>query len=266
MKGSPRAAVLMYHRLSARAFDPIEGDYVVPRETFEQQMRMLVLERRPVASIEDVLSGRFAHRSVALTFDDGCDTDLTVALPVLSALSLPAAFFVNPGTIGQGGYLTWAGLRELAAAGMHIGSHGLDHTLLDGLSEAELERQLVVSKELLESHLGAGVNTLALPGGSGGERACRFAQRHGYRAVFGSQPGLIGGGPLPAVIPRFPVRQGGLRRFRAIVDQDVGLRMRHAVRYGTLGLMRAVVGRNTYFRMRARWLRSDPQNTPRRRG
>jgi peptidoglycan/xylan/chitin deacetylase (PgdA/CDA1 family) len=246
--------VLMYHRLSHTPLDPSEGDYVVPPETFEAQMRMLRKQRVPVVSIDDLLAGRLTEHSVALTFDDGCDTDRTVALPILTALDMPAGFFVNPGRIGQKGYLTWEGLREIKGAGMHVGSHGLDHTLLDDLPPRDLENQLSASKRLLEAELGGEVLTLALPGGSGGERACRLARELGYRTVFGSKPGMVRPGPLPLALPRYPVREGSLEQFRTIVAQGLGLRLRFALRHEVLRLARASMGDKAYVRLRERWL------------
>ena len=75
----------------------------------------------------------------------GCSPDLrrrqrdgpSVALPLL-AEQLTATFFVSPALIGRPGYLGWAGVRELAQAGMTIGAHGLDHTLLSRLSDDQL--------------------------------------------------------------------------------------------------------------------------------
>ena len=112
-------------------------------------------------------------------------TDKTV--DALMKLELPAAFFVNPSRIGQPGRLSWPQLEELAATGMRVGSHGLDHTLLDGLSRAEVERQLGVSKQILQQRLNTRIDTLSLPGGTGGRLAVEVAHELGYRLVLGER-------------------------------------------------------------------------------
>src|SRR5439155_691130 len=78
----PRTTILMYHRVGV-APNIEEGDYVVPTALFEDQMRLLAAHHRPVVSLVDVAEGRYPDRSVALTFDDGCDTDATLVAPAL---------------------------------------------------------------------------------------------------------------------------------------------------------------------------------------
>ena len=83
LEGQGRAAILMYHRLSATVFDAGDGDYVLTPASFAQQMRLLAAEGRTVVSLPALLRGACPERSVVLTFDDGSDTDFTVALPIL---------------------------------------------------------------------------------------------------------------------------------------------------------------------------------------
>ena len=64
---------------------------------------------------------------IEITFDDGNASDTEVALPLLRDRDLTASFFVCAGRIGEDGYLDAAAIRELAAAGMGIGSHGWSH-------------------------------------------------------------------------------------------------------------------------------------------
>jgi peptidoglycan/xylan/chitin deacetylase (PgdA/CDA1 family) len=246
-----RAAVLMYHRVGL-PFEPEEGDYALPPKSFERQMELLASQRRAVVSLPALAAGTFRDGSVALTFDDGCETDATVVLPVLSALGFAAAFFINPGRLGRAGRLSWRQVEALAAAGMQIGSHGLDHTLLDGLPAPELERQLAFSKSLLEERLGREVDALSLPGGTGGRRALAMARALGYRLVLGSQPGLVRSWAVPSLFPRYAIRSGlGLDGFRALVEQRAAFRLAQALRHGALHLLRAGLGQDAYARWRA---------------
>jgi peptidoglycan/xylan/chitin deacetylase (PgdA/CDA1 family) len=85
----------------------------------ERQLRVLSLVF-PVVPLEDVVSGRGKNgrARVALTFDDGLRSNVTVAYPILQKLGLGATFFVCPGLIERGAWL-WnhearARLRTLA--------------------------------------------------------------------------------------------------------------------------------------------------------
>ena len=253
MSASPRAVVLMYHRLDPQAARPEEGDYVLPRPLFERQIAWLVASARPVVPLARLVAGEFEDGAVVLTFDDGCDTDASVALPRLLETGFPATFFVNPATLGQRGRLGWPEVDRLATAGMRIGSHGLDHTLLDGLAPGEIERQLEVSRRLLEQRLQMEVDALSLPGGSGGRAAVEIARQLGYRIVLGSRPGRVRRGRIHLPLPRYAVRRGhGFHGFRAIVQQRLGFRILQAGRHRMLGLVRIALGTHTY----ARWAES----------
>ena len=222
----PAAVILMYHRVAEAPPDAVEGDYVLPVPLFEAQMRWLAASGRPVIPLAAAVARR-PGPSVVLTFDDGCDSDATVAAPLLAELGLPATFFVCPARIGTPGYLSWDELRGIAARGFEVGSHGLDHALLGDLAESDLRRQLVESKRWLEEGLGRRVDALSLPGGSGGGRARSAAREAGYSLVVGSRPALLRGVDAEAVLPRFAIRRGqGLEGFRAAVEQRSLFRLR----------------------------------------
>jgi len=254
-----RATILMYHRVG-EGFAAEEGDYALPAAVFEEQMRLLADPPRSVVSLEALAEGRYPDRSVALTFDDGCESDATVAAPLLRAHGFPAAFFVNPARVGQPGRLSWAQLSALADDAFLVGSHGLDHTLLEGLSPTELEEQLAGSKRWLEERLARPVEALALPGGSGGERVRRAAERAGYRLVLGSRPGVVRGSAAFGIQPRLPVRRGyDLSRFTAAIDQRPLSRLRLGLRYRVLEAGRCLLGARAYGRLRMLWLRRSEQ-------
>lgn len=247
----------MYHRLSEKPHDAVEGDYVISPAAFGQQMAHLAAQGRHVADVRALLGGPCPRLSVVLTFDDGCDTDFTVALPILRKARFPAAFFVNPAHLDRAGYLSWRQLGQLAEAGMLVGSHGLDHQLLDGLGPAELAEQLGGSKRALERGLGTTIDTLSLPGGSGGARAIQAARDAGYRIILGSRPGLVHPPSLPAVLPRFALRRSrGIEEFQALVEQRWSVRAAQVVRYGLTRAVRTALGARRYESLRAGLLKT----------
>ena len=250
---SASAVILMYHRVRLEGAQPVEGDYALSTEQFTLHIRRLAESGRPVVPLDRVWSGLPPGRSVILTFDDGYDTDAEVALPVLKEFGLQAAFFVNPSLVGQPGHLDWPGVRRLFEGGMKIGSHGLDHTLLDGLALTELERQLGESRRVLEDQLGGVVDTLSLPGGSGGQRAVETAARLGYRAVLGSRPGRVVEPAAGRALPRFAVRRGhGPDRIAALANQSSRTIAAARLRYAAMQALVRVLGASTKDRVRDR--------------
>jgi peptidoglycan/xylan/chitin deacetylase (PgdA/CDA1 family) len=266
-----RALILMYHRLSDELpLDREEWVYTVPPAWFVEQVDRLRERTAPVVALATLTDGRYPDRSVVLTFDDGCDTDATVALPVLKAAGFPATFFLNPALLGSPGRMSWEQVEALLEAGMEVGSHGLDHTLLDELSDEELQRQLEGSKEMLEGRLGRAVEALSLPGGSGGRRAVRIAFASGYRLVLGSAPGRLSGSPRARALPRVALRRGeSLEQVAPLFEQRRSALLQQALRYRAAWLARSVLGRGGYKRAKewifGRWFAPRPRPTGRPR-
>ena len=63
-------------------------------------------------SVGQALQG-VAGSGVVITFDDGCETDLLMAGPLLHEHGMGATFYVTTGFVGKKGYLTVQQLREL---------------------------------------------------------------------------------------------------------------------------------------------------------
>jgi peptidoglycan/xylan/chitin deacetylase (PgdA/CDA1 family) len=243
----------MYHRVSDPPHDPEEGGYVLAPEAFAAQVRWLAASGRAVVPLRSLADAARPDGSVVLTVDDGCDSDARVVAPLLESLGLTATFFVTAARVGEPGRAAWPDLRALAAGGFEVGAHGLDHVLFADLGEEALRRQLEESKRRLEDGVGRAVTALALPGGSGGERARRAARAAGYRLVVGSRPGLVRGPAPDRVLPRFAVRgAGGFRAFRHAVEQRTLFRLREGTRHATLHLAREALGTRAYGRLRAR--------------
>jgi len=67
---------------------------------------------------------------------------------------------------GDRSVLSWQEAREMAAGGIEIGSHTLDHPILSRLDPAEAERQVVVSRRVIEERIGRTVRFFAYPNGT----------------------------------------------------------------------------------------------------
>lgn len=80
--------------------------------------------------------------------------------------------------------MTWAELAALSERGVEVGSHTLTHPHLPRLSDEELRRELVESRERLQDKLGRSCRYLAYPFGDDDERVHRAAERAGYEAAF----------------------------------------------------------------------------------
>lgn len=126
---------------------------------------------------------------VHLSFDDGNWTDLELALPELQQRGLSATFFIVPSWLGEPGFMSKSDLKELAASGMAIGNHGLQHHDWTQLSPDRLEHEISQGKRLLEELTGAEITTLALPFGAYNDAVLDSLRRYQYEHVYTSDGG-----------------------------------------------------------------------------
>ena len=207
-----RIATLMYHELS-RPGQPLceaargYAKYCVAEHTFGDQMRRLVDDGFAVVSVGEMLRERGDRQVVALTFDDGCATDLLVAAPLLASMGIRATSYVTTGFLGRRGFLTAATVRELADAGIEIGSHGMTHRFLPDLSDAELHEEVRASRERLEHMVGRPVDHFSCPGGRFDNRVAASVRAASYRSMATSRIGRFQVGADAFAIPRVVVTE-----------------------------------------------------------
>jgi peptidoglycan/xylan/chitin deacetylase (PgdA/CDA1 family) len=151
--------------------------------------------------ILDVVADR---PDVRLSFDDGNWSDVEHGLPALRERGLSATFFVLAGRLGEPGSLDEDAVRQLAGEGMTIGNHGMDHASWRRMDPTLAARELVASRERLESVVGAPVTEAACPRGQYDRRALGQLRRAGYDAVHTSDRAAARDGAW--LQPRFSVR------------------------------------------------------------
>jgi peptidoglycan/xylan/chitin deacetylase (PgdA/CDA1 family) len=199
---SPTPLVLMYHGFGTRTPDADPQNLFVPVEDFERHLRMLRRLFRPLDLGQYMAGwerGRWPARSVLVTMDDGYVSVLDNAAPLLERYGVPAVAFVCPGRFA--GTSEWMGetgeepllsadqVRQLADFGVEVGVHGMDHTLLPGLSDEELHTQVVRSQEVLAEALGAPPRAFAYPEGRFDQAAVRAVRDAGYTVAFSVDEG-----------------------------------------------------------------------------
>ena len=220
---SDRVLCLLYHRLVTREqYDVIrpatERRFSIPEESFRAQMHYLrdhgYHPMSAAAVLDRVEHGALLPRKpVLISFDDGCESVYSRALPILREFGFPALLFVttspdavvfHEGNAAQR-RVTADEIRALDAAGVAIGSHGVTHQPLEAMSEERIEAELGESKRILEEILGKPIDALGVPLNWYGRRVRSAAERLGYRAVYTSDGGTIHGDSDPRHLPRLAV-------------------------------------------------------------
>ena len=183
--------IVLYHSISPCDEDPFQ--VTVRPQRFREQMDWLARRGLRGTSVGEVLAAHREGRSggvVALTFDDGYADFAEYALPVLQEYGFSATLFALSGRPGgwnawdAGGprkpLLTEDGLRAVAAAGLEIGSHGSMHVRLPALGEAQLQDEVVGSRERLRDVTGQDVAGFCYPWGDVSRREADVVGAAGY--------------------------------------------------------------------------------------
>jgi len=190
---SRQIVFLMYHELERPGRPLCQSDpgyvrYILAENDFRDQMQWLKSSGWQGRSVGEALQYPDS-RTVAITFDDGCETDLLCAAPILKETRNNATFYVTAGFLGKPGYLSPYQLRELSAMGFEIGCHSMTHAYLNDLAESGLRREIVEAKQRLEEIVGKPVEHFSCPGGRFDERAVEMARNAGYRSMANSRVG-----------------------------------------------------------------------------
>lgn len=160
-------------------------------ETFDAELKHLQMSGYHIVTYADLEASLASSRPlppkpVLLTFDDGWSDQYTYAFPILKKYQDTATFFVFTNAIGSKGFLTWAQLREMLAAGMRVGDHSRSHPYLVKISsESKLWSEIDGSKKLLEEKLGVPINEFAYPFGQHNPAIIALVKEAGFRSARG---------------------------------------------------------------------------------
>ncbi len=105
----------------------------------------------------------FRSAAVSYTFDDNCPNQLAIAVPMFDRFGFKLTLFVVTSS-NWGWKADWNGLQKAANAGHEIASHTIDHHPLGGLSDAEQQAELELSRDTINARIkGQACSTFAYP-------------------------------------------------------------------------------------------------------
>jgi peptidoglycan/xylan/chitin deacetylase (PgdA/CDA1 family) len=218
-------AVLAFHKIGEPPPSGWQTWNYIPERVFAGFLAVLAAEGFTVVDLQTFVAGladcrRLPDRSALLTFDDGCRSMSTTALPLLQRAGHPAVLFVPTDFVGgtntfDGGaepeepICTWQELRELAARGVSIQAHSVTHRSFGDLRADEQRSELLGSKRAIEDAIAQEVTAFAYPFGHCGAdpaATAALARETGYRAAFAYLGGVQAMPPgQPFAIARVPM-------------------------------------------------------------
>ena len=216
--------ILTYHRVNA---DHPHDRLSVHPDVFAEELEEVARSGRRVVPLEEGLAGLEAGRpapvdeSVALTFDDGYEDNVSVALPILERFGFRATFFLATVLIGTGKVIDryrgccaedtmmdWGQARDLRARGHTIGAHGRRHLELDTLAPSDLRDEVEGSARDVEREVGARPGLFCYPRGSVNARVRRAVAESGFEGACTVRPGANEPGRDPLVLRRTEISAG----------------------------------------------------------
>lgn len=225
--------------------------YVVTAASLRNQLKRLQATGfRGITVTEALREGPPKLPTVVMTFDDGCESDLLAAAPMLNATGFNGTFYVIAGFLGRRGYLSAAQLRELSDSGFEMGCHSMSHVYLTELDQSRLHAEIIEAKEKLEQVLGRSVDHFSCPGGQWNSRVAAFAQQAGYHSMAASRSGMNSGTTSPFHLARIAVLRGTKIDEFSRLCRGEGLLLRRC-REDVLAVGKSLLGNSLYDRLRS---------------
>ena len=191
--------VLAYHAISptwpaALSIEP---------ERLDAQLTALAAMGYRATTFTEAVTKPPAHRTLAVTFDDGFRSVSELALPILERHNMIGTAFIPTRYIGRDGVaqwpgidrwiggvhepelapMSWADVGRLQQAGWEIGSHTVSHPSLTGLADRALHEELAESRRECGERLGTRCAAVAYPYGDVDRRVMDAARAYGYVAA-----------------------------------------------------------------------------------
>ena len=213
--------ILTYHHTEQappKGF-PMRSLWVTP-SSFSAQMRWLSrLGYRGLAMSElmPYLRGEKKGKVVGITLDDGYQSNVSHALPILKQHGFSATCYVVSGRLGQhnewdaalgmakAALMSGEEMRAWVDAGMEVGSHSCSHADLSRLSLAEARHELLQSKSDLENLLQKPVTQFCYPYGHFSPEHEALVSQAGYEAATTTHRGRACATDRMTALPRVPV-------------------------------------------------------------
>ncbi len=185
-----KVPVMMYHDILPEK----EVFFDVTYKEFEEHLQLIHSNGLNPISMDQLIAHLrtglpLPEKPILLTFDDGYGGHYEFVYPLLKKYGYPAVFSIYTANIGQNtgrSHVTWEQLRQMAADPLiAIAAHSLTHPAdLRELPDDKLQKEVVESKQLLETELGIPIRYFTYPEGKYDQRVAKSVQSAGYLAAL----------------------------------------------------------------------------------
>jgi len=217
--------ILMYHSISDDA-TRLFRQFTVSPALFAEHMDYLYQQTYTPISVTRLVSALFTSESaredlpaqpVVITFDDGFADFFYEALPILKRYNFTATLYITTAYVNgtsrwlqregetERHMLSWEQVAEINKQGIEIGAHSHHHYQLDTLALAKAQEEIVLSKSILQEHLGLDVQSFAYPFGYSSSKVRHFVQDAGFTSACAVKHALSSEASDPFALARVMV-------------------------------------------------------------
>lgn len=226
--------ILCYHGINLNP----TNHYAVNIIDFALQMEYLLHSDIEIVSIDELLKNEkestpISNGRIAISFDDGYLDFYQYAFPILNEYKIPATVFLptgfldqkitsdNRSCLPQSQFLTWDQVREMYQYGINFGSHSISHRSLSTMDKLQISRELSLSKQRMETEIGAEINGFAFPYGTYRDipaDAEKLLEDNGFSWAVTSISGINKSSTNRALLRRIVIyAEDGLRDFHRLL-------------------------------------------------
>ena len=201
--GNNSIRILMYHSINIESGN---RRLSVKSSLFDEQMAYLHTQGYKTISLTELESSitdrRASHREIVITFDDGYKDNHTYAFPTLRRYGFKATIFLTTDYIDtlkrfwwhekgdeSAIALSWEEIDEMDEYGIDFGSHTCSHPFLSRIGPMLTEKEIKVSKEIVEDKLNKEVAHFCYPSGDLDREIMELVKHLGYAGACSIIPG-----------------------------------------------------------------------------
>lgn len=202
---------LLYHRVGT------EEDCKLPPvcisvNNFELQLDYLVKQGYYFAALDEVVKYVRAEitlpeKAIAVTFDDGFQDNYRYAFPILKKRGIKATIFINTDFVGKRlsadeafgaiaphrkdvfhQFLSWEEIIEMSNNGIDFEPHTHTHAHLTAIKKSDIEKEIKISKDIIEERLNKRAKHFSYPYGGYNEKVCDVVRKLGFESGWAVEP------------------------------------------------------------------------------
>jgi peptidoglycan/xylan/chitin deacetylase (PgdA/CDA1 family) len=202
--------ILVYNVIREPQPDTASPEDWVPPSEFADQMDYLADQGFHPVTLRQVWAawkegGLLPSKPIVISFDTGYHSVLANALPVLRGHEWPGTLFLQASQTEAD--FPADQVQALLRAGWELDSHGQTGAELTGLSDEELDAEVVGARRALQREFTAKVDFFSYPQGSFDERVAQAVEAAGFLGAATLDEGLATP-DAPYELKRIPIKNG----------------------------------------------------------